>query len=460
MPPPRISVVTSSLNQGRFIGRTVESVLAQKYPDLEHIVVDAMSTDETAGVLARYPHLRVVREPDRGQAEAINKGFRLATGDIFCFLNSDDVLLPGALNRVAREIDPARGRHVVIGRCIYIDEHDRPTGLEHPSAPVSHHRLLRGWKGNCVPQPATFWTAAIWQRCGPLDEREQTVLDYDLFCRFSREFRFHFIDQVFAGYRLHEDSKSCSTNEEEIQRQMLHVSRRYWGAPTRLLFWRMLWSLANHRRRRFAGRILQSAWTNLAQRRWLRTALQLATNWALEPVEALNRFLRRHVPPLRRPACDAWLQDRVAPGTLVWRSFTGAHPDSCVGPMYRCEFRSQPGDQLLRIEGTPAVACAPVPLDLELRIDQVAVSTFRMRPGQRPFVIRVPLTTLPPGRHELEVRSPTFLVPHDYHGNGDLRPLTFRLLRFELLKAEPETAPAAIAVRLPALRFPTPRIQL
>src|SRR5262245_1299715 len=126
---PRISVVTASYNQGKYIGRTIESVLAQGYPDVEHIVVDGMSTDDTPAVLSRYPHLRVLREPDGGQAEAINKGFRLATGDVFCFLNSDDTFLPGALHRVAQEINPALGRHVVMGRCAYIDEDDRPTGM-------------------------------------------------------------------------------------------------------------------------------------------------------------------------------------------------------------------------------------------------------------------------------------------------------------------------------------------
>ena len=83
--PPKISVVTSSFNQGRFIGRTIESVLAQNYENLEHIVVDGMSKDDTPKILSRYPHLRVIREPDSGQAEAINKGFRHATGEIFCF---------------------------------------------------------------------------------------------------------------------------------------------------------------------------------------------------------------------------------------------------------------------------------------------------------------------------------------------------------------------------------------
>ena len=77
---PKVSIVTSSYNQGDFIGRTIDSIRAQDYPDIEHIVVDGMSTDATVDVLARYPHLKVIREPDRGQADAINKGFRIAIG--------------------------------------------------------------------------------------------------------------------------------------------------------------------------------------------------------------------------------------------------------------------------------------------------------------------------------------------------------------------------------------------
>src|SRR5208283_1329998 len=174
-------------------------------PDFEHIIVDGMSTDETPVVLGRYPHLHVIREPDRGQAVAINKGFHRATGQIFCFLNSDDTFLPGAFHCVAGAIDPERGRHIVTGRCIYIGADGRPTGREHPCAYRDHLRVLEAWKVHCLPQPSTFWTADVWRRCGPLDEREPLVLDYDLFCRFSRDYHFYIIDQVLAAYRLHPD---------------------------------------------------------------------------------------------------------------------------------------------------------------------------------------------------------------------------------------------------------------
>ena len=112
--------------------------------------------DETPTVLERYPHLRVIRERDQGQADAINKGFRLATGDYLGFLNSDDTLAPGALHQIAREIDPGRGRHVILGRCLFIDEDDHPTGLEHPSLFAGHRRVLQIWQGHTIPQPATF----------------------------------------------------------------------------------------------------------------------------------------------------------------------------------------------------------------------------------------------------------------------------------------------------------------
>src|SRR3984893_5953654 len=212
---PRISIVTSSYNQARFIARTIESVLAQDYPNVEHIVVDGMSTDGTADVLARFPHLTVIREPDRGQADAINKGFRAATGQIFGFLNSDDTLEPGALRSVADAIAPVKGGAIVRGRSRFIDEEDRFIGVEHRSAFESHRRVLEIWKGHCLPQPSTFWTREVWDACGPLHVDEPLMLDYDLFCRSSRRYTFHRIDRVLANSRLHTRSKTRAVTDEQ-----------------------------------------------------------------------------------------------------------------------------------------------------------------------------------------------------------------------------------------------------
>jgi glycosyltransferase involved in cell wall biosynthesis len=106
---PRITIVTPSFNQSGYIAETVESTLAQGYPDLEHIVMDGASTDGTLEILKRYPHLKVISEPDRGQAHAINKGFQLATGDIWGFLNSDDTLRRARYSVWRRKLTPGVG---------------------------------------------------------------------------------------------------------------------------------------------------------------------------------------------------------------------------------------------------------------------------------------------------------------------------------------------------------------
>jgi glycosyltransferase involved in cell wall biosynthesis len=389
---PRISVVTPSFNQGRFIGQTIDSVLAQAYPNVEHIVVDGMSTDETPAVLARYPHLRVVREPDRGAADAINKGFRIARGDILCYLNSDDTLLPGALHRVAQEVDPGRNRHVVTGRCLYTDEHGTSLDMEHAwQATVSRRRLLEVWKGNCIPQPATFWTAEAWRRCGPLDETESLVFDYDLMCRLRSRYRFHSVDQVLATYRLHGHSKSCLCRPGEAVERGLRVSRRYWGSPFRPLWWRLRLSLAR---------------TNLVAlvrgrgKRWLRRL----------------GLLRQRVPPM-------------SPLTLMWRTFTGLHADGGVGPTYVTDIRVVPGCRRLHLRGVAVAGQAPRP-DIRLYIDGQPLPALPS--GTDALTVTAPLDGLSAGVHQLMVRSSFFIVPHEYLGNGDLRPLSFRLRELEL----------------------------
>jgi glycosyltransferase involved in cell wall biosynthesis len=417
---PRISVVTCSFNQGRFIGRTIDSVLAQDYPNLEHIIVDNVSTDETPQVLARYSHLRVIREPDSGQADAINKGFRHATGDIFCFLNSDDTFLPGALHRVAAEIDPARSRHIVVGRCLYTDAEGRPTGMEQPSNFVSHERVLAVWKGHHIPQPATFWTAEVWRRCGPMNEREHLVLDYDLMCRFSQHYDFHVIDQVLATWRLHTQSKSCSTTRQEIYERAVRVSKRYWGSPLTLRYWRLFWSLAEHR-------LMQAALL----------APEVAARRALSHLELLFR---------RGGPVDPWEERRRrSPTTLAWRTFTDAYPDGSIGPVFTTTLHVGAGHTALQIDGDPVFPGLGRTLDLDVILGGRLLQRYRL-PAGRTFSLDVPVTGFTPGDYPLTLSTNGFLVSDDYLGNNDFRPLTFRLQRLVLATEATARTPQGPAV--------------
>ncbi len=208
---PLISIVTPSFNQGSYLAETLQSLLDQEYPRLEVIIQDGGSTDGAVAVaeefVRRHPGIfRLYVEKDAGQADALNRGFARVTGEIHGFLNSDDTLYPGCLRSVARKIDPARGRWVVFGRCLFTGEGSRYVGVEHPAVEYrSHFEQLAIWKRgyNTLPQPSVFWHRRVWERCGGFKVTEHHVLDYDLFCRFSARYRFYRVDELWSTYRIH-----------------------------------------------------------------------------------------------------------------------------------------------------------------------------------------------------------------------------------------------------------------
>ena len=226
-PAPLISLVTPSLNQGRFLGRAIESVLAQRYPRLQYFVIDGGSRDESVGVLGSYAgRIEWVSEPDRGQAHAINKGLARAGGEILGYLNSDDMLLPGALQRVARHFAEHPDCDLVYGDADYIDEADRVTG-RYRTAPYSFERLMQ----DCmVCQPAAFWRRRIAEKVGPFDETLHYALDYDYWLRIARAGgRIEHLPERLACSRRHPATKTA-TARAEIHREI----------------WRVCWSNAGY----------------------------------------------------------------------------------------------------------------------------------------------------------------------------------------------------------------------
>jgi glycosyltransferase involved in cell wall biosynthesis len=205
---PRITVVTPSFNQGKYLEQTLRSVLDQGYPNLEYIVVDGGSTDDSVEIIKRYADRLAwwVTEKDCGQSDAINKGFARATGDVFGFINSDDYLYPGALDAVAKSWQD--GARWVIGWVMMLEA----DGGELPQLPERMASPSDWFVRNPVPQQATFWAARFWKDVGQFREDLHYSFDYEywLRLRFRAKAEPTLIHRCLGSYRLHESSKTVS----------------------------------------------------------------------------------------------------------------------------------------------------------------------------------------------------------------------------------------------------------
>ncbi|AFY28377.1 glycosyltransferase family 2 protein [Cyanobium gracile] len=185
---PLFSIVIPTLNQGPYIEDTLLSILWQGYDNVEIIVVDGGSTDDTPAVLERYrPWISVlISEPDRGQSDAINKGFRRASGSILAWLNSDDLYLPGAFRTVLEAFAAQPGGRWVIGSGDIISADQQ--FLRHVPARAGSEQTLLAIENDCfLLQQSCFWSASLWQEAGgQVDESLSLLMDYDLWWRFSR----------------------------------------------------------------------------------------------------------------------------------------------------------------------------------------------------------------------------------------------------------------------------------
>ncbi len=241
---PKFSVVTPSFNQASFIEDNIRSVFDQRYPAIEHIIIDGASNDGTLEILKKYPHLRWISEPDQGQAYALNKGFKMATGEIIGWLNADDSYCSQVFQTVAQIfVNPEV--MVLYGDGFEIDEHGT---IKRPiiSRGASSEALIKYWKWQYeYIQPAFFFRRKVFDEVGYLDEHLYYAMDHDFFIRLSQRYDFHYIAKPLASTRLHAASKTGRTYRKFIPDYIWEthkVSRRYWGRPTQLDFYRNLFS--------------------------------------------------------------------------------------------------------------------------------------------------------------------------------------------------------------------------
>lgn len=225
---PLVSIITPSFNQSKFLEQTIQSVLGQDYPKFEYIIVDGGSTDGSRAIIERYSdHLAWwVSEPDRGQTDAINKGFARARGEILAWLNSDDTYLPGAVREAADYLEDHPQIGMVYGDANLIDESGQIIG-QFPARQTDYRRLRRGYVH--IPQQASFFRADLWKQVGPLDPSFYFAMDYDLWVRLARVSQLYYLPRLWANFRLHSAGKSVIA-DSRCWPEMLRVHYRDGGS--------------------------------------------------------------------------------------------------------------------------------------------------------------------------------------------------------------------------------------
>ena len=223
-----VTIITPSYNQGKFLGETIHSVLEQDYPAIEYMVIDGASKDNSVEVIRSFEKKLAywISEPDKGQTDAINKGFARAKGEILAWINSDDTYNPGAVREALTYLREHPGVGVVYSDLNFIDENSKVIG-KFPAAQTDLKRLRNGYVH--IPQPAAFFRADFWKQVGPLDPSFFFAMDYDLWVRLAAVTKLQYLPgPVWANFRMHLDAKTINA-DERCWPEMLRVHYRDGG---------------------------------------------------------------------------------------------------------------------------------------------------------------------------------------------------------------------------------------
>jgi glycosyltransferase involved in cell wall biosynthesis len=233
---PKITVVTPSYNQGQFLEETILSVIGQQYPNLEYIIMDGGSTDNSVEIIKRYEkHLAYwVSEKDNGQGAAINKGFSKATGEILGWLNSDDMYMPGALSYIAPRLDVARPE-LIFGNCLhFVNNQGSAYGSDVRDLSEKTDLILADY----IIQPSSFWTREAWLKTGALDESLVFGFDWEWFIRAKKAgVVFKPEEKYLSLYRIHGEHKTGVGGDKRFK-ELAAIYGKHAGARYEKLFLR------------------------------------------------------------------------------------------------------------------------------------------------------------------------------------------------------------------------------
>jgi len=225
---PLVSIITPSYNHARFIEATIQSVLMQDYPRIEYLIVDGGSNDGTVDLIKKYSDKLSwwVSEKDKGQTDAINKGFNRAKGDILAWLNSDDTFEPGAVTAAVKYLQEKPEVGMVYGDCNFINEHGKVIG-KFNSAQTDYHLLRQGYVH--IPQQTMFFRRELWEQVGPLDPSFYFAMDYDLWIRIAAKCEIKYVSQTWANFRIHTSGKTIIA-DDRCWPEMIRVHYRDGGS--------------------------------------------------------------------------------------------------------------------------------------------------------------------------------------------------------------------------------------
>ena len=233
---PLVTIVTPSYNQAPYLELTIRSVLEQDYPNIEYIIMDGGSSDGSTQVIERYSDRLAYWESvkDKGQTDAINKGFSHAHGEILAWLNSDDVLYPHAVREAVNYLVSHPECGLVYGNCNFIDAQDKIIGRFNAKQ-TDYQKLTQGYVH--IPQQAAFWRAYFWKQTGPLDDTIYFAMDYDLWLRLAKISEIKYLPETdpWAAFRLHADAKTIA-EDDRCWPDMLRIHKRNGGSVFSVIY--------------------------------------------------------------------------------------------------------------------------------------------------------------------------------------------------------------------------------